>query len=412
MRFLFLITICILVPPIASAEGSEDEDIFNTASFDSSLTTSTVTDSANALVYLPGVALVAQSAATLRDSLHYGADSRFFGSVFIKASKQDVGALYAGCSFNYFLFAAADNAPQEMLYRYQSPDPETPDLAMTEFHFSTDINKRVFIRVGKQLIGWGASYFWSPTDFVNRERVQASVLTPIDIRTGKPGIRLHLPLPKANLLLFTDFSDITARGMAQSIGNHVAQAWRLDATIAGVNIGTVGYAGRNRPLKVGIDATGNVLATDIYTEAAFTLGREGHERSATALSIGASRLFGQEKNWTVRTEFYCNDTGYGDIDPSTLSPGSFTPLYAGNYYLYGELSGTKLASGLVDATIFGCVNLADGSYSPGGQCTIDLPGVVPFTLFTRYFGGREKREFTTPYGGNALQMGLRVMVML
>ncbi|HEX3020074.1 MAG TPA: hypothetical protein VHP36_07215 [Chitinispirillaceae bacterium] len=80
--------------------------------------------------------------------------------------------------------------------------------------------------------------------------------------------------------------------------------------------------------------------------------------------------------------------------------------------MYGELNANKLASDMLDLTLFGCVNLGDRSYSPGIQCMIDLPHVVPFTLFCRYYGGKSNCEFTSPYGGHAFGAGLRVMVSL
>jgi hypothetical protein len=270
----------------------------------------------------------------------------------------------------------------------------------------------VFVRIGKQLIKWGASYFWSPEDFINLQRLQPSILTPVDIRVGKPGLRLHIPIRSANLFLFTDFSRVTTAGTAGSLSDNVAQAYRIDATVSGVNLGTVGYFSKNGPRHFGFDATGNLLATDVYGELALVFPRESGASAEAAFSIGASRYFGREKNWTGRAEFYYNDAGFGDVAISRLPLGAFTAFYSGKYYAYAEISATRLLSSRLDCSLFGFINCADGSYSPTLQGTFDFPGVVPFTVFVRYFGGPTDREFTSAYGGKAWQCGLRILVSL
>jgi hypothetical protein len=63
---------------------------------------------------------------------------------------------------------------------------------------------------------------------------------------------------------------------------------------------------------------------------------------------------------------------------------------------------------MLSASLFGFSNLADRSYSTTMQLTVDLPGVLPFTVFGRYYGGRKHREFTNAFGGDAISLGLRI----
>jgi hypothetical protein len=211
-----------------------------------------------------------------------------------------------------------------------------------------------------------------------------------------------------NLFLFTDFSNLITDKTPGSFENDIAQAWRIDGTIHGVQLGTVGYIGKNRPEQIGFDATGNIIGIDIYGELALTFRDALKSAPDGAFSIGASRLFGREKNWTARTEFYCNADGYLDVDQSRLLPGEFTPFYSGRYYLYGELSGINLLNSMLSMSFFGFGNLADRSYSTTIQSTLDLPGVVPFTMYGRYYGGRENREFTYAFRGKTFSMGMRI----
>jgi hypothetical protein len=182
--------------------------------------------------------------------------------------------------------------------------------------------------------------------------------------------------------------------------------------ISGIRIGTVGYVSKNGPTHLGMDATGNAFATDIYGEIALNLPKRNEFAPTYAYSLGASKLFGKEKNWTGRGEFYYNDSGFTDTKLSTLPPGAFTPFYSGKYYAYGEISGTGLLATTVDLSVFVIINLADLSYSPTIQGTFDFPGVLPFTVFARYFGGRQDREFTSAFGGSTVQGGVRIVVDL
>lgn len=404
--WLFILIIFTFVYP---DDTLSDEVIFGGGAFDETLSESKATDSATSLKYLKGIFLAAEASGATVNFNTYGADTRFFGSAFAKITKQETGSLYAGCIFNYFLFASAHGTPFSEQYRFQSPDPERIHASLSEFYFSTDIRKLVFIRTGKQLVSWGATYFWSPEDFINQQRAQADVLAPIDIRTGKPGLKLHLPLDRFNLSLFTDFSHVTVNKSPQPVTAGIGQAWRIDGTFSGVNIGTAGYIAKNAPVHLGLDATANLLSTDIYGEAAFCLKNEDHDAVTNAFSVGAARYFGKEKNWIGRIEIYSNDSGYADTAISTLPPGSFVPFYSGKLYFYGEISANNLLQSRLDATLFSIVNAADESFSATLQGTFDLPGIIPFTLYTRYFGGKDDREFTFRYGQNSLQAGLRII---
>lgn len=389
-----------------------DDAAFDTGAFDTAFAQGAKTDTINRLEYLPGLFFVSETngyqAVNTGD---YGSDSRFYGKGFLKASQGDIGSLFIGCNFNYFLYTAANADRFRNFYSAQAPDPRKISASLSEIHLSFDIQKRVFIRLGKQMISWGSGYFWSPEDFINLEKSQPSLVNVVDVRSGKPGLRLHIPIQSANLFLFTDFSSRTSGGIPGSFGTTIAQAWRLDGTIAGVNIGTVGYLAGNAPAKIGFDATGNIFATDIYGEVALSFMPDNNA-PATAVSIGASRLFGQEKNWTCRGEFYYNDTGYSDARISLLPAGSFTPFYSGKYYAYAELSGLNLFSYRFNFSSYGFMNLADRSYSTTLQGTFTLPRLVPITVFIRYFGGTIDREFTSSFGGSAWQGGMRIMVEL
>jgi hypothetical protein len=394
---------------IAAQDTLSDDDIFSTEGFDQAVSESKVTDSANRLEYLPGVFFVAEgSGYRAIEGAATSSDARFFGKAFVKASKADIGALFFGYNFNYFLYASADDPAMAAFYSLQSPDPTTVSASLSEFHFSFDVRKRVFVRVGSQLIKWGATFFWTPVDFINRQREQATILSIVDQRTGKPGLRLHIPLGSMNLFYFGDASRVVVNGTPGKISETIGQALRFDGVWGGVRFGTVGYVSPGLPEHIGFDATGRLLGTDLYGECALTFTDALRSAPEAALSAGGSRLFGQERNWTIRAEGYYNHQGFGDTALSKLVPGSFTSFYSGKYYAYAELTGINLIRTTAAVSLFGFANLADGSFSTTLQFTIDLPGVVPFTVYGRYYGGGEDREFTQAFGGQAAGGGLRI----
>ena len=385
-----------------------DDEALSAVGFDQAVAEGASSDSANKLEYLKGVFFVSEASGnhTLKSGCQ-GLDARFYGKAFVKASKADVGALFLGCNFNYFLFASAKGEPYSTLYRLQSPDPSFVKTILSELHLSFDVKKKVFIRAGTQLISWGATYFWTPVDFINRQKVLASIISVVDIRSGKPGVRIHVPLRSINVFLFTDLSGVTAKGAAGEIDD-AAQAWRIDGTVGGVQLGAVGYISRNSPEHIGFDATGRMFGTDLYGECAFAFTNDLHSAPDLSLCAGGAKQFGRERNWTARAEIYYNDKGYQDVALSTLPSGTFTQFYSGRYYCYGEVTGTNLLGSVLAISAFGYGNLGDGSFSATLQLTFDFPGVLPFTVFGRYAGGANDREFTSFTGGPALGGGLRI----
>lgn len=420
MRILTVLIGTLLAAALFSATNApakaaaEEDDPFSAAAFDKALTNSKADDEKNKLTYLPGLFFVSEAAAThTPGDGRYGSDMRFFGKVLLKATKADIGSLFIAGSFEYYLYAAANSTTLRALYQFNSPDPTKLSVDLSEFHYSFDIGKIVFLRVGSQLVSWGAAYFWSPVDFVNRQKQQASVLSIVDVRSGKPGLRIHIPLQPVNIFLFTDVSATVQNGQVRDLAETIAQAWHVDATLFGINFGTTGLVTKNAPVQIGFNATGSLFATDLYGECALSFTNDGSTPVSVTTAVGFSRTFGEEQNWTVRGEFYYNDRGYGmtNVLPLIIT-GQFTPFYSGKYYAYAELSATKLFNSVFGFSVFGFANIADLSFSLTAQANFTIPNIVPFSVYCRYYGVDAGREFSSYYGGQAWQLGVRVRIEL
>jgi len=402
------VMVFLLLATAGHLRGQDIDDPFDIGAFESAVDSAVKVDSADRLEYLPGVQIAAE-ASGVSPVAHkgYGAETRLYGKTFLKISKPSLGALFISGNVNYFVFAAASSPYLREFYKAQSPDPSTLDVELSEFHLSFDIKKRVFLRVGTQLISWGATYFWSPADFINREREQASGIEIFDNRSGKPGLRLHIPLEPVNLFLFTDFSEINENSTVRSLANSVSQSWRIDIAVGGIQLGHVGTIHGGEPVKAGFDVTGNVLGADIYGECALN-GKKQADAAVVSFSVGGSRNWGEEKSWTTRGEFFYNERGYGNVSISEIGFANVEPFYTGKWYVYGELSSSKIITSKLSALFFTVVNLSDKSLYTNLQFTLSLAAVPDFTVYGAYYGGRDDREFTSLYGGAAVQGGMRI----
>jgi hypothetical protein len=406
----------------AAAEGPDsgggtpvlsEADIFQSGAFDQAVEQSKQAEQQNKLEYLfGGVFLLASTLETTAAFEGYTAFGGFSGKAFVRITVPSYGSLYLGYNFNHTLFqgeAGSDFAvPGEDLF--------ANTFALSEFYLSFDLAKVLFIRIGNQLIAWGPSVIWTPVDFINRERLEP--LATFDLRVGKPGIRFHLPMKSSNLFLFTDFSDTVVENpspppayLAENLFEKTNFGLRWDFTALGFEFGLSGYLGADIQNRLGIDLSGRVLATDIYSEAAFALPSASADFSY-ASALGFQRTLGELKKWNLQGEFFYNSAGQKDnsdyATPVDFANGGYVPFYVGRIYAYAGISKQDLIGTFLDGTLSGFMNISDLSYTVNLEGSFDLPKMIPFSLSLGYRGGGEGKEFTVYSGDNALSLTARV----
>ncbi len=74
------------------------------------------------------------------------------------------------------------------------------DIGLKEFFLDTHWNNKIYLRTGKQVLKWGKSYFWNPSDLINVERKDFFDLNKS--REGTYGARLHIPYGAEKNLYF------------------------------------------------------------------------------------------------------------------------------------------------------------------------------------------------------------------
>ena len=381
-----------MISTLYGQAGEDGSEIFDSGAFDAGLQSGQLAAQTAKVEWLYGLTFVSDGQLLLvpTDATN-GEQWSFFGKTFLKVSKSDVGAIFISAAYRQSLLAASNAAPIRDYYQLQHPDLALPAFSLSEFHLSFDLAKTLFVRIGDQLLAWGASRIWSPADFINNQPQDAGAV--VDGRSGKSGIRLHLPLGGGNIFAFVDFSKTIEAGIVQEGFRRVSYALRGDATLLGFNLGLLTAFGPSAPFRIGGTFSGALLGIDLWGELGSQLEYNAYPFNL-AFSIGGEKSFGLEKEWTFRTEYFHQTNGHGD---SAIEPYlRFTPLYWGYDYVFAELADSKLFVPWLGASLGGTINLSDLSWQVVGGLQWTIPGFIPFTTKLKCNAGGKDREFTWP----------------
>ncbi len=98
----------------------------------------------------------------------------------------------------------------ELHYDYNDRDSDSEaDYLIKELTVDIPYRNKIYIKAGKQVLKWGRSYFWNPTDLINIERKDISDMDKS--REGTDGVKIHLPYGvEKNIYLFLDIRDINS----------------------------------------------------------------------------------------------------------------------------------------------------------------------------------------------------------
>jgi hypothetical protein len=399
-RLLALLLACAAAPLGAQQEQPSEADIFDTQNFDRSVAASRKQEQANKLEYLVGgVFLLDNTAVASRAFDGYTAAGTFSSKAFVRLTVPSYGALYLGYNLRHTLYQGNGGTldPPPLPPGDTGEDLFENTYELSEYYLSFDLGKKVFFRIGNQLLAWGPSLIWTPVDFVNLARPDP--LASVDLRVGKPGLRLHVPLQSGNLFLFADFSRTVDPNTLEvnDLAKTTALAARWDLTALGFEFGVSGYFGPDLVGgHFGLDLSGRLLGFDVYGEAALTADFAAGAADWAA-SAGLQRSFGDLKEWSVQAEAFYQSAG---------QPG--TPFYEGQWYAFAALTKQKLFADFLDLTLSGFLNASDLSYLARLAAAFDPTGFVPFTLTLGYAGGGDGKEFTAYSGGSAFSASLQV----
>jgi hypothetical protein len=363
-------------------------------------------DSVARTEYLVGGAFSVSASGWLSPGLDgYAVSSSASGKLFAKVTVPDYGSLFASYSIRQaFLKGLSAEGPSAFV---RPESLSEPTLGLAELHYSLDLGKKVFLRLGKQLLAWGPSFVWTPVDFVNAERADA--FAAFDARAGISGLKATVPLGPANVIAFADFSGLVEGPAVRDPADALKYAARVDAALGGFEWGLSGSWGPESQAKAGFDFSGYLFGTTLYGEVAAGPGYSGYDPFVQA-ALGFSRALGDLKKWTLSGEGFYNSLG---SEPGAaelgagIGSGALTPLYIGTWYAYAALKAQDLLFKGHDATLSALANLTDRSFQAKLAQDFDLRGAPPFSVSIAYNGGGGGKELTAAAGDGSLELSLR-----
>jgi len=260
-----------------------------------------------------------------------------------------------------------------------------------EFFVDANINKAVYFRIGKQVLQWGRTYFWNPTDFVNVEK--KTFLQTMGDREGTYGLKVHIPYKT----LFNFYSFVNAVD-AHTL-NDLPAAARAEALFGRTEAAVSAWGKRNKMPMFGADVSTrlaglqvsaegclrngkDMLTLDTAVHAGFgvtDLGDNWIPRAALSL-MKFLPLNGVADRVTLIGEFYYNNAGYTQNifndqrvtsimsameNPQLVSPiklmsmaGDFTTLMSlyepNNYSRYYAAFFASISQFIIDQATFSC----------------------------------------------------------
>lgn len=319
-------------------------------------------------------------------------------------------------------------------------DDATSDFK--EFFVDTPIQNKIYLRWGKQVLQWGRTRLWNPTDLINIDR--NTFVERTGSKSGVYGVRLHIP--QGTTYNFYGFLDTGRELESDELGG----ALKFEALVGSTEM-AVSFWNKHEYLPVyGYDVSSRMFNVDINAEASVSqrFGRAELVESGGVLyedrlkdewkprvSVNLAKDFkvnDQPQKLNLSTEFFYNGAGYkdnifrddhiyayrdpldiggtlfpaGDKQTLLLKNGLYEPNYYGRYYLAFFSSIRKFITSSFTLSNNWVGNLSDGSsiFSTSLGYANIKDWYVSTTVYVML--GPERSEYTL--GGQALSAQVRI----
>jgi len=396
MRSVLLL---LLVPSVAWAQDDRESEMFGVETS----STATVAGEEPLLIAPPIIAAPASIDAS-RDILAIGGliflqlDTGLadYGAITVPGSAEGLKTTLASPSFfDVYL----DARPNDRLRAYmrgrvgfdasavggtksvfgQVVEPFTPQLEQA--WIKLDVLRSLFVTVGREKVKFGVGRFWNPTDFVNRERLDALAgVTVFDRRPGVGLVKLHFPIES----LGWNFYAIGTLDGAKSLDEPGA-VLRAELLLGTTEIAISGAARKDNPQRVGLAVSTGIGWVDLKAEAAvafnskelFLRGSCNVAQAFTAIVPGATALPD-----SLGEAYERSDEALPQIVAGAeigIPIGDEDTLYFGGEYFYN-------GTGYEDATYYPCL-IARPVLAGQLGMTGKQPTFSPFYLGQHYVGG-------------------------
>lgn len=234
-----------------------------------------------------------------------------------------------------------------------------PSTLLDQMWIRFDVLQKVFVTVGKQHVRFGTGRFWQPTDYLHP--VKRNPLDVFDARPGETMIKLNIPWEDKGWNFYA-FGVTEDPNVATDTIGKVAGAARIEAVVAGVELGADVYLHNGDRPRYGFDLSTGIGDFDVYGDVALRPGGDffhydpelntvgvytGYETQAVG-GLNYSRKYNDNDMWTAGFEYFYNHPGYTDAsvypkalqyalaNPTLLSGGNpfslFPFFYLGRQY--------------------------------------------------------------------------------
>lgn len=228
-----------------------------------------------------------------------------------------------------------DGQPVEVRLR----EEKKSDYQIKEFFIDTNLQNKIYIRTGKQVLKWGRCYFWNPTDLINVEQKDFADLDKI--REGAYGTRIHIPSgTKRNLYFYLGTGNARAVDQVSLSGKYEFLVGNTEMSFS-----AWGKAGNQ---AVGYDISGRLLKKyDLAGELSYSYGEqnrrldpqsfqaEWQRRWIPRASLGLTRYFNYGEladRIRLTGELYYNGGGYGDNIFRRISDPTVKTVFLEQFY--------------------------------------------------------------------------------
>lgn len=289
----------------------------------------------------------------------------------------------------------------------------TLDLQELKVMFSA--GKKVFFTAGKQKIKWGSGKFWNPTDFLNNDL--RNFLYAVDLRSGLPQLKTHVPVGSANLYLVQGFENANAI-------HKVRNSLRAEVPIGTAEIAVSASQRTGTEPIFGLDVSSALWEFDVYAEMAYSAGNAKTFYSSAGTTTDPRRPqwdwslglqwelpYADNDTFAVNLEYFRNGLGYTNTSdyPYVIAGGGYEAFRLSQQYgllmLYLPNPGSW---NRVTFSLFNIVNLTDFSATSRIAVLFQLLDELSLDVAVGAHYGNGNGEFM--YGGQVLDAWARLMI--
>ncbi|MCE9666617.1 hypothetical protein LY474_02225 [Myxococcus stipitatus] len=297
--------------------------------------------------------------------------------------------------------------PAQTLTPTGEPGLANPRVLLDQAWLRFDIERTVFLTVGKQHVKWGTGQIWNPTDFLSPQR--RNPLAFVDLRTGVYMLKVHVPWETRgwNFYGIAVMDDLGSNSGAliDNAGNptstpadnpvdslgRIGGALRAEVVVGPAELGLSAVAQRDRKPRFGFDLSSGLGPVDVYGEIGL---KKSTDQPQYRLPEGAtvddvltgkaqveaffpsgltpqvtggvnySLTYGENDVAVLGVEYFYNSTGYPSSIgyPYLFLQQAYQPLYVGRHYgavyLFLDRPGSLERTSF---NVFTLANLSDNS---------------------------------------------------